>query len=64
MSAQSTNGRVPVPRDAENDYTNEAAAARRAFATERTGASLEHVASHSFYPSLVTGNVEHFMGVA
>src|SRR5919198_2422089 len=63
MSA-STNGRVPVPRDREDDYTREAASARRAFAEDRSGASLEHVSSYSFDPAILTGNVEHFVGVA
>jgi hydroxymethylglutaryl-CoA reductase (NADPH) len=56
--------RVPVPRDRENDYTAEAAAARREFARERTGASLDHVGSFSFDPGIVGGNVEAFIGVA
>ena len=56
------NGRVP--RDRENDYTREQADARRAFAAERTGASLEHVSSYSFDPSILPGNVENFVGVA
>ncbi len=64
MSSSQNGHRVPVPRDRENDFTHEAAQARRAFATERTGASLEHVGSYSFDPSIATGNVEHFMGVA
>ena len=50
--------RVPVPRDRENDYTRDAAAGARAFAQERTGASLEHVSSYSFDPAILTGNVE------
>jgi hydroxymethylglutaryl-CoA reductase (NADPH) len=53
-----------IPRDRDNDYTPEAAQARRDFLTERTGAALEHVGSHSFDPELAQGNVEHFMGVA
>jgi len=56
--------RVPVPRDRTDDYTREAADARRAFAEERTGATLEHVSSYSLDPSAVGGNVEHFVGVA
>src|SRR5215211_7484427 len=56
--------RVPVPRDREDDYTRDAAEARRAFAEERCGASLEHVSSYSFDPAVLTGNVEHFVGVA
>ena len=35
--------RKPVPRDRDDDYTREAADARRRFAEEQTGASLEHV---------------------
>ncbi len=56
--------RVPVPRDREDDYTHDAARARRAFAEERSGASLEHVSSYSFDPAVLRGNVEHFVGVA
>jgi hydroxymethylglutaryl-CoA reductase (NADPH) len=64
MATTTGSGRVPVPRDRENDYTREAAEQRRAFAEERTGASLEHVSSYSFDPSVLTGNVEQFVGVA
>jgi hydroxymethylglutaryl-CoA reductase (NADPH) len=64
MATEEKTERVPVPRDREDDYTHEAAAARRAFAKERTGADLEHVAHYSFDPKLAGGNVEHFTGVA
>jgi len=60
----STTERAPVPRDRENDYTHEAATARREFIAEQTGTTLEHVAHYSFDPDLVQGNVEHFTGVA
>lgn len=53
-----------MPRDRENDYSREAAAMRRAFAQERTGAALEHVGSYSFDPAVLAGNIEHFVGVA
>ena len=56
--------RVPVPRDRDDDYGPAAAAARRAFATERSGTSLDHVASYSLDPQTLRGNIEHFMGVA
>jgi hydroxymethylglutaryl-CoA reductase (NADPH) len=56
--------RVPVPRDRENDYTREAAAKRAEFVRERTGRSLDHVSSYSFDPAILSGNVEHFVGVA
>src|SRR5205085_700802 len=64
MAVRTAAGRVPVPRDRENDYTLEAAERRREFVQERCGASLEHVSSHSFDPSVVSGNVEQFIGVA
>ena len=56
--------RVSVPRDSDNDYTHEAAAARRAFLSERTGGELHHVGSFSVDPAATAGNVEHFIGVA
>ena len=56
--------RGKIPRDLENDYTFETAAARRAFLAERTGVALEHVSQYSFDPSILPGNVEHFTGVA
>ena len=56
--------RAPIPRDPTNDYTPEAAAMRRDFLRERTGAQLEHVGSYSFDPSILPGNIEHFTGVA
>jgi hydroxymethylglutaryl-CoA reductase (NADPH) len=56
--------RVPVPRDPDNDYSREAADARREFLRERTGADLEHVSSYSFDPGLLPGNIEQFTGVA
>jgi hydroxymethylglutaryl-CoA reductase (NADPH) len=56
--------RIPVPRDRDDDYTDDAARARRDFARERTGVELEHVGRHSFDPAILTGNVEQFIGVA
>ena len=56
--------REKIPRDHGNDYTFEEAAARRAFLSEQTGVSLEHVSQYSFDPSILPGNVEHFTGVA
>jgi hydroxymethylglutaryl-CoA reductase (NADPH) len=53
-----------IPRDRENDYTREAAEARRAFLEQQTEAALEHVSSYSFDPSIVSGNVEQLIGVA
>jgi hydroxymethylglutaryl-CoA reductase (NADPH) len=55
---------VPVPRDRENDYTREAQQERAEFVEEQTGTELEHVTSYSFDPSILSGNVEQFLGVA
>src|SRR3954467_21860 len=55
--------RVSVPRQSD-DYTHDAASARREFLTERTGALLEHVGRYSFDPHVLPGNIEHFTGVA
>ena len=63
MTAMS-NGRAPVPRDPEDDYTRRAADARRAFLSERTGATFEHVSNYSFDPAELAGNIEQFVGVA
>ena len=64
MATTTDSGRVPVPRDRDDDYTRAAADKRREFAEERCGASLEHVSSYSFDPGILTGNVEQFVGVA
>jgi hydroxymethylglutaryl-CoA reductase (NADPH) len=53
-----------IPRDRENDYTEENAAQRRAFAAEATGVDLRHVGSYSLDPSTLPGNIENFTGVA
>ncbi len=56
--------RTPIPREKANDYTREAAALRRDFAAERTGAQLSHLAQYTFSPELLQGNIENFIGVA
>lgn len=59
-----SNGRVPVPRDKEDDHSRSAAETRLAFLRERTPSSLEHVGRYSFDPSIAAGNIESFVGVA
>lgn len=56
--------RVKVPRSKDNDYSRDAATARRDFVREQTGTHLEHVGSYSFDPSMLPGNIENFTGVA
>jgi hydroxymethylglutaryl-CoA reductase (NADPH) len=58
----SVNGRIPRSKD--DDYTAAAVEQRRRFLVERTGASLDHVSTYSFDPSILRGNVENFVGVA
>jgi hydroxymethylglutaryl-CoA reductase (NADPH) len=53
-----------IPRSRENDYTAEMAATRRRFLKEQTGKTLKHVGEFSFAPSMLPGNIEHFIGVA
>lgn len=56
--------RKPIPRDQQNDYTREMAATRRTFATQHTGATLNHVAQYTFDPAILPGNIENFIGAA
>jgi hydroxymethylglutaryl-CoA reductase (NADPH) len=56
--------RMRIPRDKDNDYTHDSAARRREFVGESTGAALSHVGKYSFDPSMLAGNIEHFIGVA
>ncbi len=53
-----------IPRNKENDYTREAAAARRDFVKEQRNVELKHVGGFSFEPEVLPGNIENFIGVA
>jgi hydroxymethylglutaryl-CoA reductase (NADPH) len=64
MTETPATSRKRIPRDPENDYTEDAAKARREFVHEQTGADLRHVGSYSFDPSALPGNIENFTGVA
>jgi hydroxymethylglutaryl-CoA reductase (NADPH) len=56
--------RLRIPRQADNDYTADAAEARRQFAEAQSGATLRHVAHYSLPPAQLPGNIENFFGVA
>lgn len=56
--------RVRIPRDTEDDYSDDAIAERQQFVEEFTGTKLEHVPHYSFDPHALQGNVESFIGVA
>ena len=65
MSEASTSSSPPgIPRDKANDYSKKSADTRLKFATEQTGALLDHVGRYSIDPSVLPGNVENFFGVA
>lgn len=51
-----------IPRDRRNDYSREQAAERAAFATEKSGASLDAVSSYTIDPEVTRGNIENFLG--
>jgi len=53
-----------IPRDTDNDYTQKMAAERRDFVKDKTSADVDNIASYSFDPAAVKGNVENFIGVA
>jgi hydroxymethylglutaryl-CoA reductase (NADPH) len=53
-----------LPRDAEDDYSEEIIKERQAFIREHTGSSLEHISRYSIDPHVTRGNIEHFTGVA
>ncbi|MEJ2603350.1 MAG: hydroxymethylglutaryl-CoA reductase [Gammaproteobacteria bacterium] len=53
-----------IPRDRDNDYSEEAIRRRREFIEEQTDFRFEHLGSYSLDPSTLKGNVEHFTGIA
>ena len=59
MATATGRARGRIPRDRDNDYTREAAEARRAFVEEQTGVALQHVSGYSFDPSMLPGNMEN-----
>ncbi len=53
-----------VPRDSDDNYSEEAIANRHKYIEETTGVELEHVPEYSFDASMGEGNIENFIGVA
>lgn len=52
-----------IPRNSQNDHTNEMAAERRKFLEEKTGADLKYTGEYTIDPSVLPGNIENFIGV-
>lgn len=59
-----SDSRNSIPRDPVNDYSTEAAQARRDFLTKQTGQTLSHLSHYSVAPEALAGNIENFIGVA
>ena len=57
-------GRAKIPRDDDNDYSREAARARRDFLREQAGAETDHLGKYAFDPATLPGNIESFFGAA
>jgi hydroxymethylglutaryl-CoA reductase (NADPH) len=53
-----------VPRDKDDDYTEQMAEHRRSFVEQQCAVSLTHVAHYSVSPADTAGNIENFIGVA
>jgi hydroxymethylglutaryl-CoA reductase (NADPH) len=53
-----------LPRDVEDDNSEEIIRARQTFISEHTGADLKHISRYSIDPHLTHGNIEHFTGTA
>ncbi len=59
-----TQAATSVPYDKEDNTSPEIIARRQQFAESFTGATLHHVKSYSFDPTMTGGNIENFSGVA
>ncbi len=55
---------VKIPRDSNDDYSDEIIKKRQDFVENYTGKKLNHIKHYSFDPHMVAGNCEHFTGVA
>lgn len=55
---------VRIPRDNNDDYSESAIKTRQDFVEQFTGAKTNHIKNYSFDPHILSGNIEHFTGVA
>ena len=56
--------RTSIPRDGADDYAPGIIATRQKFVEDYTSVQFDHVKKYSFDPHALTGNCEHFTGVA
>lgn len=59
-----TENLVRIPRDPEDDWSEEAIKKRQEFVENVSGTKLEHISCYSFDAHVTQGNVENFTGVA
>lgn len=52
-----------LPRDKQNDYNHEIAAARRAAVEKNSGHPMPHTGQYSIPPEVLPGNIEGFSGI-
>ncbi len=62
--SQAAENSPKIPRDPDDDYSPEAIRKRQQFIEEYCNYQLHHLKNYSFDPGLLTGNIEHFTGVA
>jgi len=55
---------IKIPRNDEDDYSESIIKTRQEFVSKFSGAKIEHLKNYSFDPHTLTGNCEHFTGVA
>ncbi|MFB6178644.1 MAG: hydroxymethylglutaryl-CoA reductase [Halorientalis sp.] len=53
-----------IPRDREDNFSDDAIAARHEFLEEEAGVELEHIPHYSTDTEILEGNIENFIGVA
>lgn len=53
-----------IPRDEQNDYSEEIIKSRQAFFEDHAGGKIDHVGKYSIDPNELAGNVESFIGCA
>lgn len=61
--AREEKGRVRIPYDTDDDYSEFIIKERQHFVEEFTGKTLNHVKQYSFEPEQTKGNIENFAGV-
>lgn len=59
----SKNGRMKVPTNKDNDYSDDAINERMRFLEDMSGVKPQHINQYSFEPETVQGNIENFTGV-